>query len=101
MVLLMVFSTLSILPMAAGDGIPGYRFGDITDPDNPEEFESIFESRQLARVDLLEDDLERISLFLSVYSLDPGKDLTIMVPLRTLPSEVVGEPMKELSLIHI
>ncbi|NIP36473.1 MAG: hypothetical protein GWN18_16080, partial [Thermoplasmata archaeon] len=38
---------------------------------------------------------ERICLFLSVYSLDPGKNLTIMVPLRTLPVDVTGEPMKE------
>ena len=93
--LLMSLSSVTILPMAAGDGIPGYRIGDVTDPDNPTEFSSVFESRQLARVDLLNDDMQRISLFLSVYSLDPGKNLTIMVPLRTLPSEVTGEPLKE------
>jgi hypothetical protein len=79
----------------AGDGMPAYRIVDVNDPDHPELFMSTFESRQLARIDLVNSTHERIRLFLSVYSLDPGKNLTIMVPMRTLPVDVTGEPMKE------
>ncbi len=90
---LMLLTT--ILPVAAGDGMPAYQIVDVTDPDHPDLFSTTFESRQLARVDLVNDTHERIRLFLSVYSLDPGTNLTIMVPLRTLPVDVTGEPMKE------
>ncbi len=86
---------LSMLPPVAGDGMPAYHLVDVNDPDHPDLFTSTFESRQLARVDLVAKDQQRISLFLSVYSLDPGKNLTIMVPLRTLPINVEGDPMKE------
>lgn len=90
---LMLLTT--ILPVAAGDGMPAYHIVDVTDPDHPDLFSTTFESRQLARVDLVNDTHERIRLFLSVYSLDPGTNLTIMVPLRTLPVDVTGEPKKE------
>jgi len=86
---------VSVVPPVAGDGMPAYRIDDVDDPDHPNLFISTFESRQLARIDLLNDTHERIRLFLSVYSLDPGKNLTIMVPFRTLPVDVKGEPMKE------
>ena len=92
-VLLMLL--VSLLPPVAGDGMPAYRLVDVDDPDHPHLFSSTFESRQLARVELVNDTHERISLFLSVYSLDPGKNMSIMVPLRTLPVDVTGEPMKE------
>jgi uncharacterized membrane protein YhaH (DUF805 family) len=87
---------LLLLDMAAApvlaDGIPSYTLGQV----EPEKFyPSLFESRQLARVDVINDTHERISLFLSVYSLDPGDNLTVMVPLRTLPVDVSGQPMKE------
>lgn len=85
----------SVIPAVTGDGMPAYQIVDINDPDHPELFKSTFESRQLARIDLVNSSHERISLFLSVYSMDPGKNLTIMVPLRTLPVDVTGEPMKE------
>ncbi len=90
---LMLLTT--VLPTVAGDGMPAYQIIDVNDPDNPDLFTSTFESRQLARVDMVNSTHERIRLFLSVYSLDPGKNLTIMVPLRTLPVDVTGEPMKE------
>jgi hypothetical protein len=90
---LMMLST--VLPVVAGDGMPAYHIVDVTDPDHPDLFSTTFESRQLARVDLVNDTHERIRLFLSVYSLDPGTNLTIMVPLRTLPENVRGEAMKE------
>ncbi|MCK5253514.1 MAG: hypothetical protein KAQ96_11205 [Thermoplasmata archaeon] len=86
---------IALVPPVAGDGMPAYRIEDVDDPDHPDLFISTFESRQLARIDLLNDTHERIRLFLSVYSLDPGKNLTIMVPFRTLPADVKGEPMKE------
>lgn len=75
--------------------MPAYQLVDVDDLDNPSLFTSTFESRQLARVDLLDPTHQRISLFLSVYSMDPGKNLSIMVPLRTLPDDVTGKPMKE------
>jgi len=75
--------------------MPAYQLVDVNDLNNPSLFTSTFESRQLARVDLLDPTHQRISLFLSVYSMDPGKNLSIMVPLRTLPDDVTGEPMKE------
>jgi hypothetical protein len=85
----------SIVAPVAGDGMPAYRIVDVNDPDHPDLFISTFESRQLARIDLVNSTHQRIRLFLSVYSLDPGKNLTIMVPMRTLPVDVTGEPMKE------
>lgn len=84
-----------LLPPVVGDGMPAYRIVDVNDPDHPDLFTSTFESRQLARIDLVNSTHERIRLFLSVYSLDPGKNMSIMVPMRTLPVDVTGEPMKE------
>ncbi|MCK5561618.1 MAG: hypothetical protein KAJ51_13530 [Thermoplasmata archaeon] len=82
------------LPLAAGDGMPAIQYGE-QGGDPQAVFSSIFESRQLATVELIDESHERISLFLSVYSLDPGANLTILVPLRTLPSDVTGKPLKE------
>jgi len=87
----LLFIIASAAPVLA-DGIPSYTLGQV-EPDRF--YPSLFESRQLARVDVINDTHERISLFLSVYSLDPGDNLTIMVPLRTLPVDVSGQPMKE------
>ena len=75
--------------------MPAYRLVDVDDLDGPSPFTSTFESRQLAHVELIDPTHQRISLFLSVYSMDPGKNLSIIVPLRTLPDDVTGEPMKE------
>jgi hypothetical protein len=87
----LLFIIASAAPVLA-DGIPSYTLGQV----EPERFyPSLFESRQLARVDVVNDTHERITLFLSVYSLDPGDNMTIMVPLRTLPVDVSGQPMKE------
>ncbi|NIP36950.1 MAG: hypothetical protein GWN18_18425, partial [Thermoplasmata archaeon] len=65
---LMLLTT--VLPTVAGDGMPAYQIIDVNDPDNPDLFTSTFESRQLARVDMVNSTHERIRLFLSVYSLD-------------------------------
>jgi len=87
----LLFIIASAAPVLA-DGIPSYTLGQV----EPERFyPSLFESRQLARVEVLNGTHERIDLFLSVYSLTPGDNLTIMVPLRTLPADVSGLPMKE------
>jgi hypothetical protein len=93
--LALLFMLLLAAPPAAADGMPVVTTVTIG-PDPPEKvFSSIFESRQLAEVDLLNDSHERINLFLSVYSLDPGKNMSIVVPLRTMPAYVSGTPMKE------
>ncbi len=92
-VLLASMFILGSIPPVEGDGMPAVTINDVDDPTKV--FRSIFESRQLARVEQVNDTHERISLFLSVYSIDPGSNLTIMVPLRTLPVDVTGKPMKE------
>lgn len=83
----------TLLPGALGDGVPAvpsFRFEE-----DDQVFESIFESRQLAQVELVNDTHERINLFLSVYSLEPGDNLSVVVPLRTLPEDISGRPMDE------
>jgi hypothetical protein len=94
MVLLFLF--INISPTVASDGMPAIRYGT-GDEERKQIMESIFESRQLATVELINNTHQKISLFLSVYSLDPGDNLTILVPLRTLPVGISGEPMKEKS----
>jgi hypothetical protein len=90
---LLLLPALMTASIVAGDGMPGYVLEPGEDPG--EAFSSLFETRQLARVELQGGGVQTISLFLSVFSLDPGRNLTIMVPLRTLPEDVTGEPIKE------
>ncbi len=78
---------LPFIPPAAGDGMPVYTYvkegqeaGDL--------YGQTFESRQLANIELLNSTHQRIDLFLSVFSLDPSENLTILVPFRELPEEV-------------
>jgi hypothetical protein len=91
----MALLLLAIMPPAAGDGMPAYRLVDVNDLGGSSLFTSTFESRQLACVELTDATHQRISLFLSVYSMDPGRNLSILVPLRTLPDDVTGTPMQE------
>jgi hypothetical protein len=92
---IVLFMLLSSVPLVAADGVPAVP-RDVFYEEEPEKvFKSIFESRQLALVELVNDTHERISLFISVYSLDPGGDLHVLVPLRTLPEDVNGRPIKE------
>ena len=93
--LVMAFAILQVVPSVAADGMPVMTTVTIGDEPADEVFGSIFENRQLAEVELVNDTHERINLFLSVYSLDPGKNLSIAVPLRTMPAYVHGTPMKE------
>ena len=91
----MLFMLLLAAPPAAADGMPMYAEAEFEGGDPEEAFKSIFESRQLAEVELLNDSHERINLFLSVYSLDPGTNLSVAVPLRTVPAYVSGTPVGE------
>ena len=86
---------LILTPLSLADGVPAVPKYLQIDEDPEKVFESIFESRQLAQVEMVNDTHERINLFLSVYSLDPGENLSIIVPLRTLPVDITGEPMEE------
>ncbi len=87
----LLFALNQFIGTVTADGIPALEYGS----ESAEKFRSIFESRQLATVEYVNTTTQRINLFLSVYSLDPGDNLTIMVPLRTLPHDITGEPMKE------
>ena len=91
----MLFMLLLAAPPAAADGMPMYAEAEFEGGDPEEAFKSIFESRQLAEVELLNDSHERINLFLSVYSLDPGTNLSVAVPLRTVPAYISGTPVGE------
>jgi len=69
----------SLSGLASGDGMP---VTTIT------VHRSLRENRQIAMVDVGNDGNETISLFISVASLEPGNDVTILVPLRTSPNTV-------------
>lgn len=55
-------------------------------------YSAMRENYQLAYIDAYGNS-ERMHLFLSVDSLDPGEPLTILVPLRTHPSDISMENM--------
>lgn len=78
------------LPPVLGDGMPVYTY--VKDHDEAEElYGTTFESRQLANVQYLNSTHQRIDLFLSIFSLDPRENLTVLVPFRELPEEVKME----------
>ncbi|MEW5936671.1 MAG: hypothetical protein AB1665_02495 [Candidatus Thermoplasmatota archaeon] len=81
-------------PIVAGDGVPIYPPQPGITPTLPP-YAYTWETRQLARIELLNDTAERISLFLSIFSLDPGRKLTVAVPLYTLPGAMDGSPTSE------
>ncbi len=75
------------LPPVLGDGMPVYSY--VKDKAEAEKlYGTTFESRQLANVEYLNSTHQRIDLFLSIFSLDPGENLTVLVPFRQLPEEV-------------
>lgn len=43
------------------------------------------ENSQIAYIEVLNDSLEQLELFINVVSLHPGENMTIVVPLRTMP----------------
>ena len=54
------------------------------------------ENRQLAYVTVDDSgETEMLELFLSVVSLEPGNEISIMIPLRTKPQSVIGQDMTE------
>ncbi len=87
--LLILVSLLSGL--TAGDGMSVY-----TGPEQPREnYELTWETRQLASIRLVNDTHEEMSLFLAVNSLNPGNNLSILVPFKTLPTSVHGRTTSE------
>ncbi len=74
--LVMFLLLVPLVPVARGDGVAIVErtLHDV-----------LRENRQLALVDV-HDDYEILHLFLSVVSLDPGKNVTILIPLRTMPT---------------
>ncbi len=87
--LLILVSLLSGL--ATGDGMSIY-----SGPEHPrEDYEFTWETRQLAAIRLLNDTHEEMSLFLSVNSLTPGQNLSILVPFKTRPVSVTGAASTE------
>ncbi len=76
-----------MLPLAAGDGMPVYRYVP-EGVDTGMLYGTTFESRQLASVELLNSTHQRIDLFLSIFTLQPGENLTVLIPFREIPVEV-------------
>lgn len=88
---LLIFATVTMffIPMAAvGDGIPVY-YKVETD-----EYHYTWETRQLAVVEY-NGKTQELHLFLSVISLKPETNLSIVIPLKTLPTSVSAVQMKE------
>ncbi len=78
-VLVVLFLLLTpLVPTARGDGVA------IVESTL---HEVLRENRQLALVDV-HGDHEILHLFISVVSLDPGDNITILIPLRTKPAEL-------------
>jgi len=76
-----------MIPPAGGDGMPVYTY--VKDNEEARElYGTTFESRQLANVEYLNSTHQRIDLFLSIFSLDPRENLTVLVPFRQVPVEV-------------
>jgi len=89
------FVLVPFLGPVLGDGMAFYP-SYVKDKDELEElYGSTYESRQLANVVLLDDDQQRIDLFLSLFSLKPGNNMTLLVPFRELPTDVKVEQMKD------
>ena len=78
--------SLSLIPSVSGDGTPIYYQSNSANKGDP--YAVTVEARQLASVTLLNDTHQRIDLFLSVYSFEPDRNMTIIVPFRTIPDGV-------------
>ncbi|MGA1792951.1 MAG: hypothetical protein ACMUHM_03280 [Thermoplasmatota archaeon] len=75
------------IPPATGDGMPVYTY--VKDGEDASDlYGNTFESRQLANIELLNSTHQRIDLFLSIFSLEPEENLTVLVPFRERPIEV-------------
>jgi hypothetical protein len=70
------------IPFVAGDGMPAIEYGETTGS-GESVFSSIFESRQLASVELVNSTHQKISLFLSVYSENPWRRKSLEKYLRS------------------
>jgi hypothetical protein len=102
MVILFTASALlsSTADHASGDGMAIYRetYSNADPERNP--YKATFEARQLASVTLLNDSYQRIDLFLSIYSLRPGNNLTVMVPIRERPVDVTSNASTDASFLE-
>ncbi len=91
---LVLLSTLSfvLIPFLApvlGDGMAVYEYEYKKDKEEQEKlYGYTYESRQLARIRQIDKDTQRIDLFLSVFSLMPDGNLTLIVPFRQMPEKV-------------
>jgi len=89
-IVLILITSMFLLPMVppvTGDGMPVYTY--VKDDEEARTlYSSTFESRQLANVELLNSTHQRIDLFLSIFSLEPTQNLTVLVPFREKPLEV-------------
>lgn len=89
-VVLTVLFIIPLFPIAGGDGMPVYRY--VPDGgDAAQLYGTTFETRQLASIELLNSTHQRINLFLSIFTLNPGVNLTVLVPFRERPLEVTLE----------
>ncbi|NPA76123.1 MAG: hypothetical protein GXO25_08610 [Euryarchaeota archaeon] len=74
-----------LTPLSMGDGVPIMTLSlhSIT-----------HENRQIAVIDV-HGNSETMHLFLSVVSLDPGKNITVLIPVRTAPSNLTVQNTTE------
>lgn len=91
--LFLMFITLvlivSAIPLSvSSDGIPIYKTYTT-------EYSMTWETRQLAHISLINSTHQKISLFLSVFSLQPESNISIIIPLRTLTSDITAASASE------
>ncbi len=79
-----------LIPPVTGDGMPIYTYVQ-NNGEAKDLYSTTFESRQLANVEYLNSTHQRIDLFLSIFSLEPRENLTVLVPFRQLPEAVEME----------
>jgi len=80
---------MPFLAPVLGDGMAVYEYEYKKDKEEQEKlYGYTYESRQLARIRQIDKDTQRIDLFLSVFSLIPDGNLTLIVPFRQMPEKV-------------
>ena len=82
---ILLLLSLTGLPCVEGDGIPITYF-DV--------YATLRENRQLAYIEV-DGDSEKMELFINVISLHPGENLTVIVPLRTVPTSFTAHPTND------
>ncbi len=77
--ILVLIQAALVLPLVSADGLPLVEY---------EVHSTLRENRQLAYIEVNDDGTETINLFLGVTSFSAGENITIVVPLRTLPTYI-------------